>query len=70
MAKTEPKLQRIGFVRMLRNLLAISGQIGLDHAGHITKIVLNAAAPLASELAAALEALLGRAGIHVSVSER
>jgi hypothetical protein len=70
MANTEPKLQRIGFVRMLRDLLAVSGYVGLDHAGHIVSITLNAAAPLASELASALEALLGRAGIHVRVSER
>jgi hypothetical protein len=48
----------------------VSGHVGLDHAGHIVSIVLNAAAPPASELAAAPEALLGRAGIHVSVSEQ
>jgi hypothetical protein len=70
MAKREPKLERVGFVRMLRDLLAVSGRVGLDHAGHIVSIELNAAAPLASELAAALEHLLARDGIHVGVSGR
>lgn len=53
---------------MLRDLLAVSGRVGLDYAGHIVAIELNAAAPLAGELAAALEHLLARDGIHVGVS--
>lgn len=70
MVKTELKLERIGFVRMLRDLLAVSGQIGLDHAGNIVSIELNGVAPWASELAAALELLLAHARIPVRASER
>jgi hypothetical protein len=70
MARIEPKLRRIGFLRLVRDLLTVSGAVEFDPAGHITSIVLNAVAPLASELAAALDTLLARSGIHVCVGER
>ena len=56
---TAPKLARFGILRLVRDLLSVSGIVELDQRQlSIKRIVLNRAAPLASGFLNALRALL------------
>ena len=61
----QPKLAHYGVLRLVRDVLHISGFLVRDAQGHIVRLALNQAAPLASELALALQALL--VPLHVSI---
>jgi hypothetical protein len=54
----QEKLAQYGMLRLVRDVLHITGQIGLDAHGHVVRIVLNQAAPLVGGLIVALQALL------------
>lgn len=69
LAPKEPKLERYGPVRMVRDVFQISGFVVSDTLGHIVQIVLNQAAPLARGLVDGLLALLAPEHIAVSLGE-
>ena len=59
LTETAPKLVRFGILRLVRDLLSVSGMIEVDpRNSSITGIILNRAAPLASGFLNALRALL------------
>lgn len=62
----QPKLAHYGMVRMVRDVLHITGRIGLDAQGHVVWIILNQAAPLVCGIVIALQAVL--APTHTAVS--
>ncbi len=64
-----PALARYGLLRLVRDVGQISGFLLLDAAGHIVAVVLNRAAPLAPDLAAAWDVLLADEDIAVSLGE-
>lgn len=68
LAQSAPELERLGLLRLVRDLLAISGRVELTAKGEIKKIVLNARAPRAKLLAAAFNEEFARDGIRVRVS--
>jgi hypothetical protein len=61
-----PPVRRYGILRLVRDVLRISGFTVRDTTGRLTAVVLNEAAPLAHGLAAALCQLL--APLHVAVT--
>jgi hypothetical protein len=61
-----PALHHYGTVRMVRDVLHISGFLLIDARGQVTQIVLNQAAPLAPALVHPLRKLL--LGAHVAVN--
>jgi hypothetical protein len=65
----QAKLAQYGMLRLVRDVLHITGQIGLDAHGHVVGIVLNQAAPLVGGLMVALQALLAPAHVAVSLGE-
>jgi hypothetical protein len=65
----QPKLRRYGIVRMVRDVLQVSGRLVVDGVGHLVEIVLNQAAPLAPGLVAALARLLAPAHIAITLGE-
>lgn len=65
----QPKLAHYGMVRMVRDVLHITGRIGFDAHGHVVQIVLNQAAPLARGIVLALQAILAPAHIAVTLGE-
>jgi hypothetical protein len=66
LTEVSPKLARFGILRLVRDLMSVSGMIESDQRNSsITRIVLNRAAPLASGFLNALRALL--LPQHVSV---
>ena len=67
LAKTAPELARLGLLRWVRDLLAISGQVELTRAGRLKRVRLNARAPRARELAAAFQELFKRDGLRARV---
>jgi hypothetical protein len=52
-----PRISSYGALRLVRDVMSISGAIEMDAAGKITGIVLNKGAPLAGELTRALDKL-------------
>ena len=59
LTESAPKLARFGVLRLVRDLLSVSGMIEVDQRKlFIKRIVLNRAAPLASGFLSALRALL------------
>jgi hypothetical protein len=60
-----PNLAHYGLLRLLRDVFHISGFVQRNPQGHVVSILLNQAAPLACDLAVALQALLVPA--HVAV---
>lgn len=63
------KLAQYGMLRLVRDVLHISGQIGLDARGHVVRIVLNQAAPLVGGVVSALQVLLAPTHVAVSLGE-
>jgi hypothetical protein len=67
--REQPKIRHYGIVRMVRDVLQVSGTLVVDGMGHLVEIVLNQAVPLARGLAAALARLLAPAHIAVNLGE-
>lgn len=65
----QPKVRHYGILRMVRDVLQISGRLVVDEMGHLVAIILNQAAPLAVGLVAALAQLLAPAHIAVNLGE-
>lgn len=65
LAPHEPKLQRYGLKRLVRDVFHISGCLTRDARGRIVAIVLNQRAPLVRGLARSLDVLLRPARIAV-----
>jgi hypothetical protein len=63
-----PELGRLGLLRLVRDVLSVSGRLEFDEAGRLLCVRLNAAAPSATRLAAAFAAVLSRDGVKVEVS--
>jgi hypothetical protein len=61
-----PTLHHYGMLRMVRDVLHISGFLVFDATGQIIQLVLNQAAPLAPALVHSLRSLL--APTHVAVN--
>jgi hypothetical protein len=66
LSKVAPTLHHYGMLRMVRDVLHISGFLVFDAAGQIIQLVLNQAAPLAPALVHSLRSLL--ASTHVAVN--
>lgn len=66
LAPTAPRLHHYGLLRLVRHVLHISGFLVLDALGQLVQLVLNQAAPLASQLVVPLRELL--APLHIAVS--
>ena len=64
-----PTLARDGLLRLVRDVAQSSGSLVFNPDGQVVAIVLNCAAPLAGELAAALNVLLAPQRIAVTLSE-
>jgi hypothetical protein len=64
-----PGLERVGLLRLVRDVLHISGAVDFDPERQMVRVVLNKAAPRARELAAALTAQLMAQHIDVRVGE-
>jgi hypothetical protein len=70
LAPALPRLARYGLVRLVRDILGISGFVVWDpRTGDLLRIVLNRAAPLAQDLAPAFQRLLAQDHIAVSSGE-
>ena len=69
LAPQHPKLARYGIVRLVRDVLQISGCVVISGAGQIVEIIVNQAAPLAPGLVVALRLLLAPEGIAVNLGE-
>src|SRR6266487_3182782 len=67
---TVPTLHHYGMLRMVRDVLHISGFLVFDAAGQIIQLVLNQAAPLAPALVHPLRSLLASTHVAVNSSER
>jgi hypothetical protein len=65
-----PALARYGLLRLVRDVLHVSGTVLLDPTtGRVRRLVLNAAAPLAAGLVTALRVLLAPAQVAVTLGE-
>jgi len=60
LAEHTPRLRCFGMLRMVRDVFHIAGKIELDAQGHILRITLNRAHPLASCIVQALPSLVAR----------
>jgi hypothetical protein len=69
LAGAVPRLQHYGFLRLVRDVLHISGFLVLDVLGQIVQLVLNRAAPLASLLVDPLQELLAPLYIVVNLGQ-
>jgi hypothetical protein len=64
-----PTLHRYGMLRMVRDVLHISGFLVFDAAGQIIQVVLNQAAPLAPALVQSLRSLLAPTHVVVNLGQ-
>jgi hypothetical protein len=65
-----PLLAHYGLLRLVRDVLHVSGTVDLDPAtGRLRRLVLHAAAPLAARLVAALRVLLAPAQVVITLGE-
>jgi hypothetical protein len=64
-----PKIAKLGLLRLVRDVLQVSGLIIFSQAASIQQIILNSADPLANELQAGLAALLALEHITVTLGE-
>jgi Transposase DDE domain group 1 len=65
----DAKLAHYGLLRLVRDVFHISGCLHCDPQGRIVQVLLNQAAPLARDLAFALQALLQPAHVAVTLGE-
>jgi len=64
-----PKIAKLGLLRMVRDVLQVSGLIVLNQVADIHQIILNPVDPLAKELQSRLAALLAQEQVAVSLGE-
>jgi hypothetical protein len=64
-----PKLSHWGMLRLVRDVCHMNGMVLFDQAGHIFKVILNQAEPLARELSMGLAAILAREHVAVTLGE-
>ena len=64
-----PKLKKYGVLRMVRDVMAVSGFLELDRSGAIKRVVMNKAAPLARQCVKCLGVLLKREHVSVILGE-
>lgn len=70
LAPQVPALAHYGLLRLVRDVLHVSGLIRVDPAtGQVQGLVLNVAAPLAAGLTTALRGLLAPAHVAVTLGE-
>jgi hypothetical protein len=67
LSTAEPRLRRYGIVRLLRDVLGVSGFVETDARGDEVGVVLNRGSTLARLLANGLRALLGEQAVTVSL---
>ncbi|MET0622932.1 MAG: hypothetical protein ABW250_08130 [Pyrinomonadaceae bacterium] len=67
LAAAEPRLKQYGIVRLLRDVLGVSGFVETDEHGVAKGIVLNRGSTLARMLAGGLRELLGEQAVTVSL---
>lgn len=68
LAATAPELGRVGLLRWVRDLLAISGHVEFARSGRLRRVRLNARAPRSRVLGAAFQELFKREHLGVRVS--
>ena len=64
-----PKIASFGMLRLVRDVLHITGTVWLDEHKNILKIVLNPADPFARQVQTGLAALLGPEQVAVYLGE-
>lgn len=64
-----PKFAKFGMLRMVRDVLQITGLVTLDEQKNIRKIVLNSADPFARHFQAGLASILAREQVAVCLGE-
>jgi hypothetical protein len=69
LAEAEPRLKQYGIVRLLRDVLCVSGFVETDRSGHAVGVVLNRGSTLARLLAGSLRELLGEQAVTVSLGD-
>ena len=67
LSASEPRLKRYGIVRLLRDVLRVSGFVEADDHGEAKGVVLNRGSTLARLLAGGLRELLGEQSVTVSL---
>lgn len=67
LAEAEPRLKQYGLVRLLRDVLSVSGFVETDRGGVEVGVVLNRGSTLARLLAGGLRELLGEQAVTVSL---
>lgn len=65
--KTDSKFAKYGALRIVRDLFHISGLLEFDITGTLFRITLNKAAPLVSEMAKALNAMLINSNVEIKI---
>jgi Transposase DDE domain group 1 len=69
LAEVEPRLKQYGIVRLLRDVLCVSGFVETDRSGLAVGVVLNRGSTLARLLAGSLRELLGEQAVTVSLGD-
>lgn len=69
LAEAEPRLEQYGLVRLLRDVLCVSGFVETDRGGMEAGVVLNRGSTLARPLAGSLRELLGEQAVAVSLGD-
>jgi hypothetical protein len=69
LGEAEPRLKRYGIVRLLRDVLCVSGFVETDRSGLAVGVVLNRGSTLARLLAGSLRELLGEQAVTVSLGD-
>jgi hypothetical protein len=69
LSQTTDKLSGYGMLRMVRDVLHVSGFLLFDHAGHVQQIILNQYAPLARFLSHSLRDILSPLYISVHLGK-
>jgi hypothetical protein len=69
LAEAEPRLKQYGIVRLLRDVLCVSGFVETDRSGLEVSVVLNRGSTLARLLAGTLRELLGEQAVTVSLGD-
>ena len=67
LSSSEPRLKQYGLVRLLRDVLSLSGFVETDRSGAEVGVVLNRGSPLARLLAGGLRELLHEQSVAVSL---
>jgi hypothetical protein len=66
---TQPSAQRLGILRLVRDVLTIPGKIEFDAQGHLLVITLNRRCPFAAALIQAFAAILAADGLRLCSGE-